>query len=246
MAHRALTLNGVPARAGKDLREFALHDWRLTMHISLNRLFRVWLMGAAALWGVAAPAQVVRCTDARTGQVTYTDGDCARGTTVREVEARKTPEEIRQERAQAADALERKQQRLQAEAATARQDAERDAQRQREQAARAATTRTTAQDYARSPECARSRRNLDIAASSTARSPYEQDTQLQAAQRQMELDCLGPEGYAEVEKNRPLNQPLLVHPRLRPPVARPLPQPSFTQCNVFRCYDAQGRSYSRP
>ena len=78
------------------------------------------LCTAAALC-LPAQAQVVRCTDARTGAVVYTDGGCASGTAAREVEPRKTEEEIRQERIQAAEALERKQQRLDAEATAARQ-----------------------------------------------------------------------------------------------------------------------------
>ena len=77
------------------------------------------LCTAAALC-LPAQAQVVRCTDARTGAVVYTDGGCASGTAAREVEPRKTEEEIRQERIQAAEALERKQQRLDAEATAAR------------------------------------------------------------------------------------------------------------------------------
>lgn len=213
----------------------------------------------AALLGGAAQAQVVRCTDTRTGAVTYTDGECAQGSKAREVQARQTPEEINQERAQAAQALAQKQQRQQAEAAQARLDAERDAQRQREQAERAAAARPALPDYARSPECARSRRKLDLAAASigTASAFDGQDARLQTAQRQMELDCLGPEGYANIEKNRPppLPQPVVVYPRaplyplhpprMRPP--RPLPPPaSPRRCNVWGCDDAQGRSHPRP
>ena len=206
------------------------------------------LIGTALL-ALAAHGQVVRCTDARTGVVSYTDGDCPSGSKAREVLARQTPKEVEQERAQAAQALEHKQQRLQAEAAAARLDAEQSAQRQREAAAYAAATRTRPQDYARSPECARARRNLDMAASSTAPSAYGQEAPLQAAQRQMELDCLGPEAYAEIEKSRPA-APVILLPPQRPHWTRPMPPPPppprFTHCNVFRCYDSQGRSYTRP
>ena len=200
---------------------------------------------------LAAHGQVVRCTDARTGAVSYTDGDCPAGSKAREVQARQTAEAVEQEHAQAAQALERKQQRLQTEAAAARLDAEQDAQRQREQAARTAATRARPQDYARSPECARARRNLDIAASRTPSYAYGQEAPLQTAQRQMELDCLGPEAYAEIEKNRPAAPATtIVLPPPRPhwtrPVPPPAPPPRFTHCNVFRCYDSQGRSYTRP
>ncbi len=203
-----------------------------------------------ALPPVSAQAQVVRCTDAATGKVTYTDGTCASGTAVREVEARKTPQEIQQEREEAAEALARKQQRLQAEATAAETESRRNAQR--DQTAPAKTT-----DYARSPECARSRRNLDVVLSSVTGGGYEQSLRVEAAQRQVDLDCLGPQGYAEVEKSRPRSSstttPVVVVPPpyypVRPtPVQPPAPTPApkkFTQCNVFRCYDAQGNSYPR-
>ena len=70
--------------------------------------------------GTAAQAQVVRCTDPATGKVTYTDGKCAGGTTAREVEARKTPEEIQREREQAAEALDQALGRKQAHRAPSR------------------------------------------------------------------------------------------------------------------------------
>lgn len=184
-------------------------------------------LATASLWCAAASAQVVRCTDARTGAVTYTDGECTAGTRPREVQARQTPEEIAQERAQAAQALAERQQRLQAEAAAQQLENERQAQRQRDQAARAAAAQTPAQAYARSPECARSRRNFDLAASSASSARYAPNAPLQAAQRQMELDCLGPEGYASVEQNRPLPSPppIVIYPSPRWRPQRPYPRP---------------------
>ena len=176
---------------------------------------RLLTLAAASLLSFAASAQVVRCTDIRTGAVTYTDGECRPGTRAQEVQSRQTPEEIAQERAQAAQALEGRQQRLQVEAAAQQLENERQAQRQREQAARAATAPADrSQAYARSPECARSRRNFEFATSSAGSLRYDQDAQLQAAQRQMELDCLGPEGYANLEKNRPPPPaPIVVYPQ---------------------------------
>lgn len=217
------------------------------MHVLLRTTA---LIGATFL-ALAAHGQIVRCTDARSGTVSYTDGDCPGGSKAREVLPRQTSEAVEQERSQAAQALERKQQRLQAQAAAARIDAEQSAQRQREQAARTAARRAHPQDYARSAECARARRNLDIVASSTDPYAYTQEGPLQVAQRQMELDCLGPEAYAEIEKNRPAipAAPIVLAPP-RPygmrPGPPPAPAPRFTHCNVFRCYDAQGRSYTRP
>ena len=50
----------------------------------------------ACLGGLAltAQAQVVRCTDARSGKVTYTDGACDSGSAARQVKPRKTPQDI--------------------------------------------------------------------------------------------------------------------------------------------------------
>ena len=212
------------------------------------------LLSTALLLSLSAQAQVVRCTDARTGKVTYTDGSCASGTTAHEVEARKTPAELQQEREQAAEALERKQQRLETEATAAEQDARRAAEQDRARAARTAAAPPQPQDYARSPECARSRRNLDLVASGLSRSTHEQELRLEAAQRQVDMDCLGPQGYTEVEIAR-ANQPrVVVVPSVRnrplypdpfPQVGRPPPPPRLTQCGDFRCTDDQGNTYPR-
>ena len=204
------------------------------------------LSTALLLLSLSAQAQVVRCTDARTGKVTYTDGSCASGTTAHEVEARKTPAELQQEREQAAEALERKQHRLEAEATAAEQDARRAAEQDRARAARTAAAAPQPQDYARSPECARSRRNLDLVASGLSRSTHEQELRLEAAQRQVDMDCLGPQGYAEVEKAR-ANQPrvVVVPPRHPCPPTRPTPPPRLVQCGDWRCTDNQGNTYPR-
>lgn len=214
-------------------------------------LVRNCLAAGAALLCLAAQAQVLRCTDARTGQVTYTDGACTGAASVREVEPRKTPQQIRLEREQAAEALARKQQQQQAEAAARQIDADRDARRERELAERATRPTARPQDYARSAECARSRRNLDVVVSSTS-GTYDQNLRVEAAQRQVDLDCLGPEAYAEVEKARAARQEtapsVVVIPPRHPVYTRPAPPPpphKFTQCNVFRCYDSQGNSYPR-
>ena len=214
------------------------------------RLHQLLLCLSAVTFGLAAHGQVLRCTDARTGKVTYTDGECTGGAAAREVEARKTPQELQQERELAAEALERKQQRLQSEATAAEQDARRAAERDRAKAAQAAATAPQPQDYARSAECARSRRNLDTVASGLSRSTQEQEVRLEAAQRPEDMDCLGPQGSAEVEKAR-ANQPrvVVVPPRypLGYPPAYPTPQPPprLTQCGDFRCTDNQGNTYPR-
>ncbi|MDA8446097.1 DUF4124 domain-containing protein [Paracidovorax valerianellae] len=203
-------------------------------------------LAVAACASLSGPvqAQVMRCTDPGTGKVTYTDGACDKGTAVREVESRKTPEEIQEERAQAREALQLKQQRLQIE----RQEAQQEARQDRERSA----ARVPA-DPSRSPECARSRRNLDRVANESGLGNYDGQARMAAAQRQMDLDCLGPQGYAEVERARGSGMvssgdyyappAVVVVPPRRPVVVQPaLPVPSapISHCNVFRCYDQQG------
>ena len=223
---------------------------------------------AGAAWGaLSAPAeghaQVLRCTDARTGAVSYTDGDCRTGSKVQEVEPRRSSEDIERDRAQAAEALERKQQRLQNDLAAARLEAERDGQRAQQQQQQ----RAIEADPAGSPECTRARRQFE--AVSVRPGSGADDPRLLAAQQQMELVCLGAARYAELQRDRAASQPGVVvappsypaypgypvypifpghpvhPPHTRPPPPAP-PPPRFTQCNVFRCHDAQGRSYSRP
>ncbi|CAN7593266.1 DUF4124 domain-containing protein [Acidovorax sp. LjRoot118] len=197
---------------------------------------------------LGAQAQVTRCTDARTGKVTYTDGACSGGEAAREVEPRRTPEEILLDRQLSAEALDRKQQRLQAENEAAQADAQRAADLQRARAANAPLP----QDYARSPECARSRRNYDLLAGEGPRSTQEHGQRLEAAQRQMDLDCLGPQGYAEIERARAAQPRVVVvpprygigYPAPFPTVPQK-PPPRLTQCSDYRCTDNQGNTYPR-
>lgn len=235
-----------PRRAGPTAPRRRHGEWRFLA------LLAVVLAGAAP-----ASAQVLRCTDPRTGQVTYTDGACTGGSRTEEVQPRQTAEDIAEERRRAAEALERKQQRAQNEAAATEARARQEAERQRLDAARAAARSPTPADYARSPECARSRRDLDIVAQGLSRTDEEHRLRLEAAQRQVDLDCLGPQGYAEVEKARaaqprvvvvpPVVQPAPVFPTPFPTVpGAGQPAPRFlTQCGDFSCTDNFGQKYPR-
>ena len=226
-----------------------------------RRLITLWkpvaLLAFAACSALPAFSQVVRCTDPKTGQVTYTDRKCAAGTTGHEVEAKRSAEEIEQDRKAAERAIELKQQRLQAEKAAADLQAQREADQERVRAARAAATAPQPQDYARSAECARSRRNLELVSSTLSGNTYDQEPRLEAAQRQMDLDCLGPQGYAEVEKARAA-QPrvVVVPPAVQPAPVFPPPFPTtpgvgqpaqryLTQCGDFSCTDNFGQKYPR-
>ncbi|MBS0467591.1 MAG: DUF4124 domain-containing protein [Proteobacteria bacterium] len=204
---------------------------------------------AVACACLPAAAQVVRCTDAATGKVTYTDGACHRGDVTREVEARKTPEEIAQERQQAAEALERKHERQQQEARL---------RREADQAERAAFNAQPAprSDPANSAQCQRARKQLQDTLASMGQGMYDEQSRLDTAQRQADLACLSPADYARTEGSRayrPAYAPpyygppvTVIPPRRMPPgPALPAPRRDIVNCNVFRCYDGQGNTYPR-
>ncbi len=198
-------------------------------------------LAIAACCALPAAAQVMRCTDPATGKVTYTDGDCRHGEAAREVEARKSPQEIEQEREQAAEALERKHERQQIEARQRREA------QQAERAARPAA----GSDPAQSMECQRARKSLQDVLATMGQGMYDEQARLDAAQRQADLACLSPAEYARAERSRGYRAPPS-QPYYGPPVvvvpprpAVPAPRREITHCNVFRCYDAQGNTYPR-
>lgn len=182
-----------------------------------------------------AAAQVVRCTDPATGKTTYTDGACGRGQAAREVQPRQSPDEIAQERAQAAEALERKYERQQHENRLRQEPAPRAAHAHPSQSA----------------QCQRERANLQDVMATLGRGMYDEQARLEAAQRQADLACLTPAEFARAESER-ANRAAYVPPYYGPPVvvvpprpSQPTPRREITHCNVFRCYDSQGNTYPR-
>jgi hypothetical protein len=69
-----------------------------------SRVLLLWM----AVMSTTAYGQVIRCTDAATGKVTYSDRQCDTGSTGALVERKKTAEEIKTQRLIAAEANERK------------------------------------------------------------------------------------------------------------------------------------------
>lgn len=194
-----------------------------------------------------ASAQVMRCTDARTGKVTYTDAACDSGAQSREVQPRQSPEELARERAQSQEAAQRMRERLAAEQAAAQEREALEAARQEREARRAPSTT----DYAASPACASARRALEAVAGRSS-ATLEDSARLDAAQRQMELSCLGPEGYARAEAARAQRPQVVVVPQPVWP-ARPRPphrpdrqeRPYIKECTSFTCTDSNGKRYPR-
>ncbi|MES2610556.1 MAG: DUF4124 domain-containing protein [Pseudomonadota bacterium] len=162
------------------------------------------VVGLCAAWlCLDAQAQVTRCTDARTGKVAYTDGMCNIGEAAHEVTIRPSPEEVLRYQQFYAEALERSRQRLQAGNGAAPSDAQRAADLQRALADYAPRQ----YDYARSPGCAGSRGAYDLLRiQQDHRSTREYGPLKEAAQRRMDMDCMGPEAYAERERQREQDQ----------------------------------------
>ena len=194
----------------------------------------------AALCAFAAPAQgqVLRCTDARTGAVSYTDGSCDTGRQAQQVLPARSAEALALEREEAALAIARKEQRLREEAATA---------------ALHSPPAPPPAAPGESPRCSQSRQQLQTLLSRPGRDGATYSQQLGAAQQQMELDCLGAQAYRDLAQARaqtaaPL-APVIIVPPLRPlrpppPTVQP-PRPQMAHCNVFRCFDRQGKVYPR-
>ena len=135
-------------------------------------------------------AQVIRCTDPTTGKVSYTDGKCASGTNALEIEAKKSPDEIKAEREQAAQAQERTRERLQQDAKRRQENTE---LQRREQEQRARTQATESENPANSQACTQARRNLEDVQASMGQGMYDESTRLSEAQRNAERACLTPD-----------------------------------------------------
>lgn len=97
-------------------------------------------------------------------------------------------------------------------------------------------------DYANTFECRQARRNVDIARSSIARSEGQKHSKVAALQREAEITCLGPDGYAKVEAARAEGKE---RARQRQNVAPPPAHPSnITSCDAGGCWDNLGNRYN--
>ncbi len=189
----------------------------------------------------------MRCTDAATGRVTYTDGACIAGESARQVQAQRSAHELAQEREQAAQAQARVQQERQQ-----REERELQEQQRRAQAALRAPAPPSAPGPAASAACARARQQLQQALASPNPGLYDEQLRLHNAQGQVELACLTADEQARAWAAR---SPATAAPQVPlvvvAPPRRPLPPPpaaprrDYTSCNVFRCYDRQGNAHPR-
>ncbi|UUC92582.1 DUF4124 domain-containing protein [Comamonas sp. C11] len=210
------------------------------------------LLGWALIAGTAQ-AQVMRCVDAKTGEVTYTNGRCISGEMSTQIQAAQSAEEIATERANASQARER------SKAQMARDDAQRRQREEQERKEREAAERAQARagvNLENTPACRQARERYNAILAEASPDPATWGERSQAAQAQMEMSCLGAAAYQQLQQSRAL-QPNAInrpqwgygYPPNRYPPARPTPsQPpaKIVNCNVFRCYDNRGGVHPIP
>lgn len=213
------------------------------------------LLGLLGLLSLShmAQAQIMRCTDAKTGEVTYTNGRCLGGEASAQISAAQSPQEIAKERDAAAKARE------QSKAQIARDEAQRRqreaAERKEREAAEKAQARASANPE-NTPACRQARERYNSILAEASPDPATWGERSQAAQAQMEMSCLGSAAYQQLQQSRAL-QPNAInrpqwgygHPPHHYPPLRPTPsQPpaKIINCNVFRCYDNRGGVHPVP
>lgn len=211
------------------------------------------LLGGVLLVG-SAQAQVLRCVDAKSGEVTYTNGRCISGESSTQIQAPQSAEEIASERASASKALEL------SKAQMAKEDAQRSQREAQERKEREAAEKAQARAGANlenSPACRQARERHNAILAEANPDPATWGERSQAAQAQMEMSCLGSAAYQQLQQSRALQPNAINRPQWGyhypsygpPPATRPTPsQPpaKIINCNVFRCYDNRGGVHPVP
>ena len=224
----------------------------LSPAVTMRKLPLGLLLGWVLIAGTAQ-AQVMRCVDAKTGEVTYTNGRCISGEMSTQIQAAQSAEEIAAERANASQARERSKAQMARDEAQRRQREEQE--RKEREAAEKAQARAVA-NLENTPACRQARERYNAILAEASPDPATWGERSQAAQAQMEMSCLGAAAYQQLQQSRAL-QPNAInrpqwgygYPPNRYPPARPTPsQPpaKIVNCNVFRCYDNRGGVHPIP
>lgn len=207
------------------------------------------VLGTAGLLLAAWPAgaQVLRCTDPATGQVSYTNGQCTSGQRSQEIQPAQSAGDIASERRQAQEARERW---------DASQAKERQAEQASQAAARSQASRTQAPARSESAACRQAQQALQATVRQGSSLDADYSWRVDAAQKQVAQLCLDPDTARAMERAHsdetrygigygpPYGYP--VHPTVRPrPPVKPQPV-ERARCNVFRCYDKQGNAVPLP
>lgn len=197
--------------------------------LPMSRTARCWLAAACTLAAMACPwahAQVVRCIDPQSGHLTYTDGQCAKGQSGIEIERAHSAGEVAQAQERAVAARERWQS---------------EQLRQLKLAPPVVAPPPLTAEQQRARGCEQSRIQLQQLSASNADLPT-----LNAARTAMEMQCLGPEGYAALESSR--SNTVITHSGIAPMPShmplwnRPWPRPPMghSGCQGGNCGGPQG------
>lgn len=225
----------------------------LSPAVTMRKLPLGLLLGWVLIAGTAQ-AQVMRCVDAKTGEVTYTNGRCISGEMSTQIQAAQSAEEIAAERANASQARERSKAQMARDEAQRRQREEQE--RKEREAAEKAQARAVA-NLENTPACRQARERYNAILAEASPDPATWGERSQAAQAQMEMSCLGAAAYQQLQQSRALQPNAINRPQWgygygypnRYPPARPTPsQPpaKIVNCNVFRCYDNRGGVHPIP
>ncbi len=181
-------------------------------------------------------AQIHRCQDAA-GKFAYSDRPCESGQSGQLIERQKTPEQILEERLQAAEANERKYRAQSVER-------ERLTLEKQKNPAPIVVNLPAPQNLATSRGCKEATKNLEFVGSLP--SGKEKYMRYQAALKRVDVSCgtktkkeqAPPEGFTKEEQEPPEGF-------VPPSAARPTPPSVMTHCNSGFCYDNQGGVYHK-
>lgn len=172
-----------------------------------------------AMMAASAQAQVIRCTNPKTGEVTYSDKSCDNTHSSSLVERRKSREEIMAERLQAAEANEQKYRNRLAEMEVEQQT--------RQQAP--VVAQQPLPDKSTSYECRLAQKNHETTSSSITGTTEERRNRINASTVKVNAAC----GMKTELMQAP---PVIINNR---------PNITITNCNSGFCYDNHGGVYHR-
>lgn len=172
------------------------------------------------MMAVAAQAQVIRCTNPKTGQVTYSDRQCVSSHSGVLVERRKSHEEIMSERLQAAEANEQKYRNRLAEI---------EVQQQAGQQA-PMVAQQSPPDKSTSYECRQVQKDHETVSSIRTGTEEERRNRINASTVKVNATC-----GMKTELIQPPARPVLINNR----------PTNFTRCDSGFCYDNLGGVYHR-
>ncbi len=181
----------------------------------------------ACALSMQSAAQVIRCTDPRTGKITFTDGKCTGGESGVQVQERPTPEQIQADRQQAQEAMQRE-----------RMEQAADERRRRSETAQAspAVANSPVQTIGRSEsaECKTALRDMDTAQRSIAN-----QNGVPAARAAVNAACA-------TNMNVDGGTARRLQPHVQGAVVpNPVRSATVTSCDAGGCWDNRGARYNR-